>query len=1428
MTHGSATGTNKRSWTDRPEESKNKLGALVFFGVSASVLLGILLWILWPTQPMTTFAATISITEYGDGLPSPQFGIWNIEKMRTMMQNNGLLPWASLDKSSRSTNLENRKDIEARVTEWTDELKKHNLNERDTVFVQLRCHAAVIRKDKDKPWHCCLYIGESASDSSTYPVSEFMERLLSTIHADNIVLVADICDLKSSPQLGLFVNPVATYIKKACEDLKLDTKHPDRKLWVICSADDYQTAYYSELRQKTLIQEACEDALRRNIEKKELSLARYFESIYRHCHTATNGKQTPRLFLANTHDDCLPNNSNGWKLAEKVMVAQYSRKAPKNDGKEKLEDKKVPGKDPINPASQPPKSATRSMRNLIRPVSMLQRDETGSKGGTPEPSSSKPAVLDVDPALRLWQLRDQIAKRGESGEYWSPADFAPFVWRKMQYEVLRESSAKNKEQLDSDCEALFGLQNAISSTNSVESGNGKSSGWDLCLAWNNFLKSDTGYRLPWQEATNGLGDSNDLTDLERSKWRVTRSEYRSYIDSISNLTFWNDLIAEYPELQSEYVNLIDCLKTARTKIPKESTESAAEKSLDMQLEKARKAREAMGKFLAKKVSELATLKNTQLSWLDEVDYEVLLASPLLSYEQRKELRSAFANKEEKKVTAKDLPNFDSMYTSARIGFSNNSNSKDELGRYCQRLKDIAALCSNAELPAPPDLLEDFLAWGEKYVKTMRNDVNNSIEINDITQRWHYLSLMEISLDPTPVGAERSLESRSNWGIVVPPINPKAIRLVLPAGSQFDFLDGRTAATLRIGIRHFDNSAVDECNVQWWAPPSLKVDRLSVSGKQLIRDQITSVRPQSQQIELQCNLPATESLLVGSQISIIALDSNNSNNNNNSQPLVIPLIRNSGRIDLIARRVDDNSMLTVKNGNEIEFSSPAIKDAKSRFSFWLVNKLPTPRRVEIKVYAWPSVELPSPRDLSVKNLFAISEIRPLPGGRETKIPLMPFEQNAAVKFLENETATESSLVFQIIEYELEETDKAVSGGKIKDNKMLFLGRFKPTRPGVDKYLVIRPKQVRENFELAIEFESNQKLWDSYALKALPITIHSKWTLDSKQWSPKDVKSLPLQPDRKTDLYRGPGMDGKKYFRLSADIGGFPRAVVFDAKPSASAMELVYEDQVSITGIRPIVKERTDVKLSIDKKGRFVFPNRIGNIQVFYDGIEVDAVLDMGVNSNAVMDFSNRETPGTAEIPSIDIKFDRWYQTLLSTEPDGLLGIAFEAAELHFRPKIKTDDLNGVYVVGIRTGGQFATTEVVFDKIPLRPSRLECSGWPLGRRIDLFKGEKIELSIQAMDSLAGSGVKSAVFAVSNSAAPASFSDTDTALNKPEDLALLSVDDNRVKFILDSKEFEKKPAGEVWVVARTLDWAGNQQDNNKPVRIFWTGKEKPLAPK
>ena len=90
-------------------------------------------------------------------------------------------------------------------------LKKNSLNEKDTFFVQLRCHAAVIRKDKEKPWHCCLYIGESASESSTYPVSEFLELLLSKIHAKNIILVADICDLKSSPQFGLFVNPVATY-----------------------------------------------------------------------------------------------------------------------------------------------------------------------------------------------------------------------------------------------------------------------------------------------------------------------------------------------------------------------------------------------------------------------------------------------------------------------------------------------------------------------------------------------------------------------------------------------------------------------------------------------------------------------------------------------------------------------------------------------------------------------------------------------------------------------------------------------------------------------------------------------------------------------------------------------------------------------------------------------------------------------------------------------------------------------------------------------------------------------------------------------------------------------------------------------------------------------------------------------------------------
>ena len=1428
MTQGSATGTNKRSWTDRPEETKNKLGALIFLGFSASVLLAILLWFLWPVPATKTFAATISITEYGDVLPSPKFGIWNIEKMRTTMQNNGLQAWTSIDKSAPSANLDNRRDIEARVAEWSDDLKKNNLDAKSTVIVQLRCHAAVIRKDNEKPWQCCLYVGESASESSRYPVSEFMELLLTKILAKNIILVADICDLKSSQQLGLILNPVATYIQKACEDLKLDTKYPDRKLWIICSADDYQTAYYSDLRQKTLIQEACEDALRMNVEKKELSLARYFESIYRHCNTATNGKQTPRLFLANTHDDCLANNSNGWKLAEKVLVGRVSGKAPKIEVKEKFEGKKDSGKDEIKPANQPRKTAASSMRKLIRPVSMIQRDETGIKGGLPEPSSSKPAVTDIDPAFRLWQLRDQIAMRGDSRDNWSPADFAPFVWRQLQYDALRELSSKNKnkERLESDCEALIRLQNAISSTKSVESINGKSLGWDLCRAWNDFLTSDTGYRLHWQEATNGLGDSNHLTDLERRKWRVTRSEYRSYIDSISNLTFWNDFIAEYPEypeLQSEYGKLMDCLKTARTVIPKESFESAAEKSLDMQLEKARKAREAMAKFLANRVSELVTMTNTQLSWLEEREYEVLLASPLLSYEQRKELRSSFANKEEKKVTAKDLPIFDSMYTAARIGLS--SDSKDELSRYCQRLRDIAVLCSNAELPAMPVSPEDFLVWSEKHVKTMRNAADRSLEINDITQRWHYLSLKETRLDSTPVGTERSFEPQLNWGIVVPPINPKAIRLVLSAGSQFDFLDGQKITTLPIGIRHFDNTDVVECNIQWSAPPALKDVSLAVSGKRIERDRPTSIKPQSKKIELQCNVPVT-ALQDISQISIKALDSSQ---NSNSEQLNIPLVRNSGRIELIARRVDDQSKLAIKNGNEIKFSSPAIKGAASRFSFALLNKLPTPRRAEVKVYALPSFELPSTKELSAKNLFADSGIVTLSGSSETKILLKSFEQNKTTKFFENVSATDSSLVFQVLEYELDETDKATAGAKPKNAPALYHGHFSPTRPNLDNFITIKPREIRENIELGIEFESNQRLWDSYGLKALPITIHSKSALDSKPWSPPEIQRLLLQADKRVGFFKGPGMDSKKHFRFSVDIGGFPRAAVLDAKPNMSAMDLVDEDHVSIKEIRPLVKERTDVKLLVDKNGdRFIFPNRIGIIQVFYDGIEIDAVLDKGVNSIAVMDISKRETPGKPEIPPMEIEFDRWYQTLLSTEPDGHLSLAFEAAEMRFRPKIETGDLEGVYVLGIRTGGQQATKEIVFDKSPLEKSSVECSGRPTGRRIELFKGEKVELSIRARDGESGSGIKSAIFAISNTETP--FSDSDTPLNKPDDLSLLTVEGDKVKFILDSASavLEKKPAGDVWVVARTLDGAGNQQDNNKPLKISWTNKANPSAPK
>jgi hypothetical protein len=108
-------------------------------------------------------------------------------------------------------------------------------------------------------------------------------------------------------------------------------------------------------------------------------LGRYFELIYRYCHTASAGLQTPRLILASQSDDELPS-------AKDVFLLAYQYHTPitksNTESKDKNKGKASPEASSDSPSNEAPakedsaKSADYSSKKRSVPVSNRQSDAT--------------------------------------------------------------------------------------------------------------------------------------------------------------------------------------------------------------------------------------------------------------------------------------------------------------------------------------------------------------------------------------------------------------------------------------------------------------------------------------------------------------------------------------------------------------------------------------------------------------------------------------------------------------------------------------------------------------------------------------------------------------------------------------------------------------------------------------------------------------------------------------------------------------------------------------------------------------------------------------------------------------------------------------------------------------------------------------------
>ena len=1475
MTTNPVSKKSNRSWTARPEEPRNRIGAMVFLGLSVLGLTSVFVWyyLLRPGSPRS-YVATLSIEDYGIDIPKIRLGKWDANAMAKV---DGIFPWKEI---AGLANPQNQRDIERFISDYQGfpDLKPT----QDTAVVQMRCHAAVTDQG-DQGWSCGLYINDDPLNNKPYPFQEFLEQIKS-IPAKNIIIFAEIADLQYEPHLGWVVNPIERYIRKACKEADWKGMQAGKQVWIVCSQADFQSPFYSVKRSKTLFQEACEQSIQSEAAREDrgtsLSLGRYFKLVYRYCHTASAGLQTPRLILASQSDDELPSAKDVFLLAYQnrtVLTKSNSESKDKNKGKASPDASSDSPPHEAPPKEDSAKNADYSRKKRSVPVSFRQSDaspqspEQADGIAKPGQGSATTKTVEQDPWLRIWQLRDEIESRGaknQSGESqgnnegdksegtrWSPRDFAPLAWRKLQADLAlasiwappigKEDPSANKSIVD-QIKALELLSKSLE-TGNVATIDRDSQGlhWDVLKAWKEFRSDDKNHRQKWQNDTTSIVDSSTgLVGGEVDVWKRQRSEYRRYVDCLSDLSLWMDLSAnlssakiDNSKIQDKCNELLESLLSQKQHLPSDASQSAQERSTSLRLDEAIALKTSLQELLSDAIrSNKLDGNKGELTWIQERQYQVLLSSPLLTYQQRVQLVRTLKDRKVKTVVPETNQEFKTIQRPNTIV------QVETLGRRCEQLKEAWKLLSEQPFTKiDSNDLDKWLEWGVEYRNGVADLFSSSLSsaTEDLAKDpavWHYQSLVEPKF-ATKLSSDKLPLAKSYAGIVVSPISGKTIRLVRNT-ELLNFEDGKSSLPVGVTVKHFDGTEVPHCKLTWTTGPDLKELKVTYNAKSIPQGQAFSTQPKNMLIELQCSLPDNMTPPSGSFIKIIVGESNNENA---FASLTVPVFRNADKIDLIARRTSTGEQLKLKMKKEdsdgpesfVELESPAIQGAKSQFSFALSNNQSKPRRAEVKVFAIPSLNtLLSPEPSNLISKFWVD----LPAMQESQLKLKLLAPEQLLNQLDKDDALQAMLLFEITEYEYEVPDpeRKREPKKLEKAPWRHWARFKPTKPGEPTLRTNTSKLESEN-RWKIDFTAMPQLWAYYDLKDLKIDVQQQ-ILRGKDVVTKPTTPLVLNSVTPTRQFPTPVIEQETQ-RFLMNIGGYPRAMVLNATPGSQKLEAWFDDQVKIVDFRlvPDEPEKGGINSQPDPKekgepedskveGPIVVPKYLNGKMIL---VECDTIVDRDPNSS--ISYAIFKVDGKSKEPILgpyELSSDRSFIPKLALREDGSLTVAFEPGELKIRMKLDGQDLEGEYEFRINVGEQQAVQKIVFDKTKPETGFVDADGTEpiLGvSREDkpkkvrtLFQGEKIEVWIEAKDS-AGLGIASAEFAIGSFDGP-----------KPIITEGIPSGTGRFKMILDASSLEKRPSGDFLIVAKTVDWAGNIQANNYPLKIIWMGTERPAVPK
>jgi hypothetical protein len=1427
---------NRRTWKQETPQSTNRLQMLVGIGALALVVTALFIYWIARHDTLATYVTSVSVEDYQGTIPSVL--PWKPGRLIEAAKTHSYRPFQEIIVDKQRFTHQGHLDTLA-----TD-LAPFAQQDKYPLVLQLRCQTAV--RSSTDGLQCELLVDTSsgAYDSNNpkngtgkqnlYSLETFLEQLLE-FPSSNIIVLADIADLKFLPSEGIVINPLESAIQATCARLEKKMKRKGQELWIICPTADGQTALRNRTGQ-TLFQLACDEAFRST--DSELTLASYYANVLRFCFHASQKTQTPILFRARDSKARIgPDNA----LAKKVRLTIFEKSigdAAKTPAKDTtVTPDATKSKDATKPADEGNSSAailnlerdgSSSARPLRERIVSLQTQGASSSTGTTEVNSTQPPQQTVSGETipkSIWQLRDRWNSTSADGTAWTwtAADYAPMQWRWSLYQLSSpKSSIRNADGLD----VFLQWDREAHQLNSKE---------QSTVAMQNFVQSRA--RGIWMQP-------DVIAKSKREEWRSIQREYRKYILAVSEFLFWRDLVMTLPASDrvsaksassesgpKDLMELIGYLQQMHQRLPSKDAQGAIDSwqrfisspvsgdplaPLQMWLESQIKQLEAVNRW----------------TWLDEHRSVGLLASPVLSLSQRQRLEAI----QTKQSIVTELP--DQKLDLNQI--VNSQPNPESLVNQGKLFLDCAKTCSQLYGWPLPSLEEksngpyqDLLHLSDRYrehqqtlvERLRRRDTNPNAGDNfsERIQRWHVYNLAELGNSLIEIAR---MDPQGSCGIVVLPLNANAIEVRI-ADSFVDVGERSVTATFLAGVDYLGQleDPLTQCELLWTTEPFIPDLQLSVDNKVWPPNRFTSVGISNKSIRVQVNppkegfvFPPNTRIYIRSQDQDIGAS--------------IPILQSAAAIELLVKEQNAgrNPSVSQLSKGIFQISGPIFKGAFSRFEFAIQNKLPKKRFASVRLFAVSGKERRIAESAVVELPAAIPG---QPGFPQSAVSMLPMRTEEAPRSPDSELSR--------FRYEIQEFD---SMPVVPDGNARVIASPKPTAI-FEGQIQLSPKDPRSYTE--IEFDPNIEIGFAPRLTVKSIKTNPfPGEIELKAQSVHGaegfaaVKTLKNNgQEAQLNLIR---LDRNTDALFSLDIADFPRAHFYslnaNTRPTFSETPVqnrMDPTRISFAGalLDPPAELEKNPWLELDKlRGQsretptLIFPAWIdtsaGRAKVRFSGLRIQGVFDTqpGVNVEWNIRKSNDATEETLLAGSWP---DRsYYPDFLF---DGGLSLRFDVGELSrvIDMSSLSSETSEQFELNVRAGNKAASWQLMFDRRPPNPKGrlIYNDGNRFRNTLVLFSDSKIEIEIETQDDTYGSGIKLGKISLSN--------EEDGKFNEKSPLSWLSNvfdEDGRrgLRFSVSPKAFESMPSGDYWLHLATFDRAGNQQSDHVPMKVSWKDAPQP----